>query len=275
MLNNQSSLTFKKLMSLINDNPLNETTKIKYVRHKDNREFCDLFEDALSNINDLEEYQRIQSKNVFKGLDYIISFLGTEKKKALFWGVFKVKNETYNSDNLYEYELEEMPQFNEFKFRLVVDWGDATLAWHQHYTSDKNILEIYPMGGLDKFPGYEYVNLSWKQLTQVLEKEVWRTALQNQKAVYLITDTSNGKKYVGSAYAKTMLLNRWENYAKNRHGGNIQLEQLPKEHIEENFRYSILDIFKSTTDDNIILHRESWWKNILLSRHTEFGYNSN
>ncbi|KCX87304.1 putative gIY-YIG catalytic domain [Acinetobacter baumannii 6112] len=48
---------------------------------------------------------------------------------------------------------------------------------------------------------------------------------------------------------------------------------MPLEHIENNFYYSILDIFKAKTDDKVILSRESWWKNTLLTRR--FGYNSN
>jgi len=242
------------LMSLIKNNPLNETSKIKYVRHKSNGEFSELFDNVFLNIAELEEYQRIQSKSVFKNIDYIISFLGTEGQKSLFWGVFKVVNEKYSENNLYEYELEEMPQFSELKFRVVVDWGRATLSWHQHYTSDKQVIEILPKGSLDKFPGYENVHLSWKELTRVI-------------------NISNGKKYVGSAYAENMLLNRWQNYAQSRHGGNVQLQQLPLEHIENNFYYSILDIFKAKTDDKVILSRESWWKNTLLTRR--FGYNSN
>src|SRR5690606_31900793 len=67
----------------------------------------------------------------------------------------------------------------------------------------------------DLFPGYESVNVSWQELTRVIDKESWKTALQNQKAVYLITDISNGKKYVGSAYAENMLLNRWQSYIKS------------------------------------------------------------
>ncbi len=58
----------------------------------------------------------------------------------------------------------------------------------------------------DEFPGYESVKLSWKQLSRVINKEAWITALQNQKGVYLITDTSNGKMYVGSAYGDEMIL---------------------------------------------------------------------
>lgn len=43
--------------------------------------------------------------------------------------------------------------------------------------------------------------------------------------------------------------------------------------IKENFRFSILDIYKSTTNSEIIIERESWWKETLLSR--KFGYNAN
>lgn len=273
MFNQESSITFKGLMSLIENNPLNETTKVKYVRHKSNRDFSELFDNVFLNISELEDYQRIQSKSVFSGLDYIISFLGTQGQTALFWGVFKVKSEKYTEDSLYEYELEELPQFSELKFRVVIDWGKALLSWHQHYASDKKVLEILPRGSQDRFPGYEKVNLSWKELNRIIKTESWKTALQNQKAVYLITDINNGKMYVGSASGQYMLLNRWQCYVDNGHGGNIELKKLSKDYIEENFRYSILDIFKSKTDDQIILSRESWWKNTLLTR--KFGYNAN
>lgn len=152
--------------------------------------------------------------------------------------------------------------------------GGAERSWHQHYhNADKKVIELYSDQPMEKFPGYEHIHLSWNQLKYVIDKESWKIALQNQKAVYLITDISNGKMYVGSAYGENMLLNRWQNYIKSGHGGNIQLEKLSREYIENNFKFSILDIFKSTTDDQVILNRESWWKNTLLTR--TFGYNAN
>ena len=35
----------------------------------------------------------------------------------------------------------------------------------------------------------------------------------------------------------------------------------------------VLEIYKSTTDDDAILERESWWKELLMTR--QFGYNKN
>ncbi|WP_236846933.1 GIY-YIG nuclease family protein [Campylobacter devanensis] len=92
--------------------------------------------------------------------------------------------------------------------------------------------------------------------------------------MYLIVDTKTGKKYVGSAYGDNMLLGRWRNYIANGHGGNKLLKSLDFEYIKENFKYSILEIFKSSVDDEIIINRESFWKEVLLTR-TEFGYNDN
>jgi len=52
-----------------------------------------------------------------------------------------------------------------------------------------------------------------------------------------------------------------------------ELKKLTFEYIKHDFKYSILDIFKSTVDDQIILARESWWKSVLQTR--KFGYNNN
>ena len=88
-----------------------------------------------------------------------------------------------------------------------------------------------------------------------------------------MTDISNGKMYVGSAYGEHMILGRWRAYVNNGHGGNIGLKALAFDHIKQNFSYSILDIYKSTTDDQTIINRECWWKEVLRSR--QFGYNEN
>ena len=145
--------------------------------------------------------------------------------------------------------------------------------------SVKTILE-QPYNELSEdFPGYDNIDLSWSDLRRVLKLKNWQTVLENQKGVYLITDTLTNKRYVGSAYGNDMLLGRWRNYAENGHGGNRELKALVEEkgldYVKDNFRYSILDIYKSTTDDETIIARESWWKEVLLTRNPEFGYNAN
>ena len=79
--------------------------------------------------------------------------------------------------------------------------------------------------------------------------------------------------YVGAAYGENMIYGRWSKYIKKGHDGQVELKALDFSYIKDNFCYSILDIYKSTTPDEIILKRESWWKKTLQSR--DFGYNKN
>jgi len=128
----------------------------------------------------------------------------------------------------------------------------------------------------DEFPGYDKVCLSYDKLKTIINrgKRDWIAALENQKAVYLLTDKETGKLYVGSAYGENgMLLQRWKNYIANGHGGNVELENLSFEYIKKNFQYSILENYNSRVDKHIILKRESWWKKCLYSK--ERGYNGN
>lgn len=175
------------------------------------------------------------------------------------------------------YLYEELPQYKKYFGRLIIHFKNRVQANNrlaQSVIDQCTVYEILPdIFDNDLFPGYENVNISWQELARVINKEGWSTALRNQKAVYLITDKSNGKMYVGSASGKEMLLQRWQNYIESRHGGNTLLKALPCDHIENNFCYSILEVFKSTTPDEHILQRESWWKNTLQSRM--FGYNKN
>lgn len=174
------------------------------------------------------------------------------------------------------YEHERIEEFEKYLGRIIIQFhkNNAFVTLSGNNIDKFTIKEILP-GFLDDdvFPGYDKVNISWKELKRVLRKDTWRTVLQNQKGVYLITDVSNGKNYVGSAYGKDMILGRWKSYIKSGHGKNIGLKKLTFEHIKKNFRYSILDIYKSTTDDQTIIERENWWKDVLQSR--KFGYNEN
>lgn len=102
--------------------------------------------------------------------------------------------------------------------------------------------------------------------------------MRNQKAVYLQTDKATGRMYVGSATAKKgMLLARWSSYIYNGHGGNEGLIELVKEkgfdYIKDNFQYTILENYNSKVDDEYVLRRESYWKDVFQSR--KFGYNKN
>lgn len=179
-----------------------------------------------------------------------------------------------NINNYYEHE--KIERLKKYFGRIIIQFHKTNAYVTLKGNSiDKFIVKEILPGFLDKdeFPGYEMVNISWKEMKRVLQKDIWKTVLQNQKGVYLISDISNGKKYIGSAYGKDMILGRWNSYLRTGHGGNVGLKKLSFDHIKANFRYSILDIYKSTTADQTIIERESWWKQVLQSR--KFGYNEN
>lgn len=175
------------------------------------------------------------------------------------------------------YEYETLPEFEKYFGRLIIRYKNRSqnmVRFASTVIDDCEIAQILPdIFDNDIFPGYDKVNISWDELSRVIHKDTWKTALQNQKGVYLITDISNGKMYVGSAYGDEMILNRWRHYVKNGNGGNVELKGIKFNHIKEHFRFSILDIYKSTTDKQVIIEREGWWKEVLLSR--KFGYNAN
>jgi hypothetical protein len=233
--------------------------------------------------NDIESLLRGQYWNYNKNKSYkngqITIGLILLNKKDNLWLLFHVGKITkdLNIFNGIGYEYETLSNYEKYFGRLVIKFKNKSqnmIRKAKSVISDCEVEQILPnIFNNDIFPGYDNVNISWEELSNIISKENWKTALQNQKGVYLITDISNGKMYVGSAYGENMILGRWESYVKTYHGGNVGLKKLNNDHIKQNFRYSILDIFKSTAEDRLVIARENWWKSVLHTR--KFGYNEN
>ncbi len=224
------------------------------------------------------QYWNYKQKKSYKDGEITIGFirLSKEDDSWLLFHIGKITKDLNVLDGV-GYEYETLSEFEKYFGRLIIKFKNsvqAMIRYADSVISECEVIKILPdIFDNDNFPGYDRVNVSWAELSRVLDKEYWKTPLQNQKGVYLITDISNGKMYVGSAYGENMLLGRWNSYVKTGHGGNIELKKLDFDHIKSNFRYSILDIFKSSTDDGLIIERESWWKEVLLTR--VYGYNKN
>lgn len=182
------------------------------------------------------------------------------------------------------YEGVEVDDYQPYFGRVVVKYRkthQTQVVYANNIINELEVEQILPnvFDGID-FPGYDKVRLSYEQLATIIHrhKRDWISALENQKAVYLITDKSSGKQYVGSAYGENgMLLQRWTNYVNDGHGGNKLLRAIVDEfgvdYIKQNFQYSILENYNAKVDKHIILERESWWKETLGSR--AFGLNAN
>lgn len=202
------------------------------------------------------------------------------------WLLTTIKKVTEELDvyNGINYHGEELQEYRQYFGRVIIKYHKTAQTQGMFYDTvcnDLEVLEILPtVYDGDEFPGYDKVCLSYMQLASIIQrkKKSWMTALENQKAIYLITDKENGKQYVGSATSdKGMLLSRWSSYIQNGHGGNVELKKVVLEkgfdYVKKNFQYSILENYNAKVDDHVILDRESWWKETLQSR--QFGYNYN
>ena len=135
-----------------------------------------------------------------------------------------------------------------------------------------------PFAG-DPFPGHDRINHSLADLQAVVSqaRADWRIALESMKGVYVIHDKETGRRYVGSAYGDTGIWQRWTTYATTLHGGNVGLKELLEEKGEEyyrtNMRFALLEYWAMRTDDNHVLERESYWKDVLHAR--SLGHNKN
>jgi hypothetical protein len=98
------------------------------------------------------------------------------------------------------------------------------------------------------------------------------------KGVYIWNDRKTGKGYIGSATSKTgALWSRLCNYIESGHAGNKKLLDLVgrsgRNYLQDNFSYALLEYWPTRVDDDHVLDRESYWKDVFGTR--EHGYNSN
>ena len=257
------------IQKLLEAHGLNPKAKIKLVRHKDSRQ--DVYDLYRNNRLKFEEYQAVQSKPVFHGVDYIVSFIGEEGNRARFVGVYRVvdvqdigeRRRTCPEDNYY-YVLEEVQGFDEMKERVIIRWSNA-ISWHQWYKNEMGVVEINDGFEQKPFPGYLNFILSFNELSELVEKnnEDWKRMLSNVYGVYVIRDTNTDKLYIGSAYGKEGIWQRWTKYVKTGgHGGNKTLKELvcDNPNYSKGFAFSLLMIMSTNTTDDAVIAQEQLLK---------------
>ena len=212
--------------------------------------------------------------------EHVMSLIDLGHSRWLFVGVYDVLSRAVHPSrpehHLYNTQLR--PGLEELIGRVIVSHvrSRASYIWLKPEIK----LPILEIRGrkmtVGEFPGYNAVLILHPILRVITQQVVssWHAALKNIKGVYLITDTTTGKHYVGKASGEVGIWQRWCAYADNGHGGNSKLKALVQEKGPEhmaNFQYSILEISDTHASDNDILERESYWMNVLKTR--EFGLN--
>jgi len=257
-----------------------DLARARLVRHQDNRAPTgrtpyDLW---IAADGRLESYQRIQSKDRFKGADWIIAFVATPLDEALFVGSYRVRGigkvppgtsdpvGGHDVTGLFLYDLEPDQALQEYVGRIIIDWGMGFRAWVQRPDSqDKPRIEIRRKACEPPFPGF--LSFSWpiRELSSVPPS--WRGALSAVGGVYLLVCRSTGKQYVGSAYGAGGFWSRWEDYYRTGHGGNEGLKLVS----DSDYQVSVLEVASSSLNAEQIIALEERWKDKLLTR--EFGLN--
>ena len=239
--------------------------------------FTDQTEESKQHMLD-GQYWNYARKSNFSNGNITLGFVPIPQKQDC-WLLFHIGKivQDLGIQNGVGYEYEELDEYKEYIGRIVIRFKNHSqnlIRLGENILSMCEVEEILPsVYSNDYFPGYYNVNVSWLSLKNLITKDSWRSALENQKGVYLLVDSNTGKQYVGSAYGEDMILGRWETYIRTCHGGNKLLKDLGTDYIKNNFYFTILETFNKDTDDQIIIDRESHWKDVLFTR--KFGYNKN
>jgi len=274
------------IVELLRLRGMDTSKKIKLVRHQNRRH--DLYE--MMTTGQLETYQACQSRPVLD-CEFIVSFIGLPYNNARLYGVYKVGArcrvrevslpQTYtvseDPENWF-YQLQKVDGFEDLEERVVIDWGQSTRSWHQ-WISEKEVIEVLPVGYARPFPGYLDFVLSFDELSRIFSypeaNREWQSALSNVAGIYLILQPTTGAQYIGSACGSQGIYGRWKNYVATGHGGNKRLKEIcdKDSNVHREFRFSILRTLPKSLTQKEVLDFEDFYKKKLGSR--AFGLNEN
>jgi hypothetical protein len=239
------------------------------------------------------EWQRLHTGKWF-GCVYIISLIEMGGDEWLFAGVWKIIGKPKRiscadkqcidlcpnqlSDtirNCWKYDMEEISGLEELVGRVEIRYHNKLRAFCRFPKSKSENLEDNLVVDCilkerktfdDPYRMDWHVKLSFDDLKLIMGKnfENWKSALSFSRGVYLITDVHTGKLYVGQA--DNSFWQRWGDYIKNGHGGDLMLIDLIKANgidYARNFQFTILE---RVGDIGSITEREEFWKDALKTR---------
>lgn len=194
-----------------------------------------------------------------------------EYDKWLFVGAYKIikpfKEELYtdiNGKRIRYAESEKLDYHDKYIDRLIVKRGKMR-SWINNAKKTVDSVELYSITSESyfkeeiEFPGYESFSKTYEELKNNKNNKSWKNHLSAVYGVYLITDNSNGKLYVGSAYGEDGIYGRWLNYLEDGYNReNCNEKDYPNKHlkaivedkkrgidyVKKYFQYTILEIFQ-------------------------------
>jgi hypothetical protein len=229
----------------------------------------------------VEQYQAIQKYDRFEVGGFVASFVVTPppRSETLFIGLYVVlargecaagSREPFTGidvTGLYRYEMAYDDRLDEYKERLVVDWGPGTRSWVQLASRQPKPVRALRDQQEPPFPGFSRFCVDVHDVPGIYPS--WQERLREVKGVYVLVDKKTGQQYVGSAKGEESLWGRFSEYARTGHGGNVEL----KHRKEARYQVGVLQVVDLSLPDHSIEEIESWWKRKLMTR--EHGLNRN
>ena len=274
-----------KLNTILAEVGLN-ASDIRLLRHKDNRASkgrtpYELWRDSPAQFDLYQSTQSFQNREKLKA-DYWTSFVATPADETMFVGLYRSTYKSISTQDIPKpqmdgvdpagtcdiYDLDLQPHLADLIGKLIIDWGPGGRAWIQRADrQNKNVLEVRTEFKEPEFPGF----LNFIEQLSRLERlpRAWITALRAAKGVYLLSCPKSKEQYVGSASGEEGFWQRWEEYARNGHGGDIAL----KSRDPSDYQVSILEVAGTASTLEDIVAMETRWKRKLQSR--EMGLNRN
>jgi hypothetical protein len=229
-----------------------------------------------------DQYQREQLRKNFKGIKYLVAFLGEKGTTSKFVGVYKIcgqKDSPYAKDEVV-LDLVHLDVFNELEETAIIDWGKGTLQWCQYYNKEKplicRVVKTQKSDLIPAFKSYLEIILNHAELALIINHPDWVEQLKKVNCVYAILDTYTGKLYIGSTYNQQGIYGRWIDYANTGHGNNKDLEnKILKDpnYAKNHFQWTILELLDINIPQKDAIDRETLWKQKLKTN--QFGYNNN
>lgn len=228
---------------------------------------------------------------------YVASFIWHTPGSALFVGLYEVRSHeqlspeaiisrpkhqelmgfgmggvtaTHGRESIAVFDMPLLPWHKEWSGRLMIRWPGLERAWVRW--ADRNIFEVESIAHeslfVGRLPAWDELILDWSRLA--ILPAGWQSSISQWRGIYLITDRSDGKCYVGSACGGENILQRWRDYAKSGHGGNIHL----KGRNPSDFTFTILQLVAPDLPRDDVIKLESRWK-LRLNTLAPFGLNAN
>lgn len=258
----------------------------RLLRHQDKRADrgrtpYELWRDDRSAFEFYQSLQRVEGRSKFKAKCWA-SFVGTRDGGTLFVGLYSVKHlgplkedrplphmeGVAEAGSYDQYELTLQEALSDLSGKLQIAWGEGTRAWVQYASrQDKPVVEVRAEFREDDFPGFMEF-LSPLSRIEGLPKG-WIDVLRACRGIYLLTCPKTKEQYVGSATGEEGFWQRWMDYVRTGHGGDLAL----RSRDPSDYQVSILEVAGTANSTDDIMKMEGRWQRKLQSR--AMGLNRN